>query len=129
MKSLIKLAACIEGLPKEKGAMVKGIKREKRSKKKKVGREKEMERMKRETMTHKEVKGSLFIPLSPSLFERMIFIKIKRYIPPFLSQRFGNSRREQIPYPNRNDQISQPIFVRQFASISRSRRAVSCKQG
>ncbi|KAF3428052.1 hypothetical protein E2986_09001 [Frieseomelitta varia] len=59
MKSLIKLAACIEGLPKEKGAMVKSIKREKRLKKKKVGREKEMERMKRETRTHKEVKGSL----------------------------------------------------------------------
>ena len=78
----------IEGLPKEKGAMVKSIKREKRSKKKKVGREKEMERMKRETMTHKEVKGSLFIPLSASPFERMIFIKIKRpLIPPFLSQR------------------------------------------
>lgn len=124
MKSLIKLAACIEGLPKEKGAMVKGIKREKRSKKKKVGREKEMERMKRETMTHKEVKGLLFIPLSASPFERMIFIKIKRHISPFLSQRSENSRQNSF---NRNDRISQPIFVRQFASISRSRRAVSCK--
>ena len=42
MKSLIKLAACIEGLPKEKRA-IRVLNEKKRSKKKKVSREKEME--------------------------------------------------------------------------------------
>ena len=77
-------------------------------------------------MTHEEVKGSLFIPLSASPFERMIFIKIKRHIPPFLSQRSENSPRDRF---NRNYRICQPIFVRQFVSISRSCRAASSKQG